>query len=243
MGVWTAVLWCLAMGLAIGLINGFLVTVLEVPAFIATLTMLFIGRGVILGVTGGKNIAFEIKAQGTQQLFRPWRDQRVRLQQSDHRLSRHRDCRRDRPRANNDRMDDLRDRRQRTGGALRRRQHAIRAHPLLRDFLALRRRRRPDERRSEQGRGSAGRLRRGIDRHLVGDRRRRRDLRRPRAGYRVLPRRDPHRAHRQGPPRRRPDHADDRSRRRRDGAGRPRSRNCRPAPCRPFLASFLSWRC
>ena len=62
MGIWTAVFWCLVMGLAIGLINGFMVTVLEVPAFIATLTMLFIGRGVILGVTGGKNIAFEIKA-------------------------------------------------------------------------------------------------------------------------------------------------------------------------------------
>jgi ribose transport system permease protein len=62
MGVWTAVFWCLVMGLTIGLINGFMVTVLEVPAFIATLTMLFIGRGVILGLTGGKNIAFEIKA-------------------------------------------------------------------------------------------------------------------------------------------------------------------------------------
>jgi ribose transport system permease protein len=62
MGVWTAVGWCLVMGLVIGLINGFMVTVLEVPAFIATLTMLFIGRGVILGLTGGKNIAFEIKA-------------------------------------------------------------------------------------------------------------------------------------------------------------------------------------
>jgi ribose transport system permease protein len=62
MGIWTAVAWCLVMGLTIGLINGFMVTVLEVPAFIATLTMLFIGRGVILGLTGGKNIAFEIKA-------------------------------------------------------------------------------------------------------------------------------------------------------------------------------------
>jgi ribose transport system permease protein len=62
MGIWTAVAWCLVMGLAIGLINGFMVTVLEVPSFIATLTMLFIGRGVILGLTGGKNIAFEIKA-------------------------------------------------------------------------------------------------------------------------------------------------------------------------------------
>src|SRR3984957_11834968 len=66
----TAVIWCLVLGVAIGLINGFLVTILEVPAFIATLTMLFIGRGVILGLTGGKNIAFEIKAQGFGGFFR-----------------------------------------------------------------------------------------------------------------------------------------------------------------------------
>jgi ribose transport system permease protein len=69
MGVWTAVFWCLVMGLAIGLINGFMVTFLEVPAFIATLTMLFIGRGVILGLTGGKNIAFEIKAANYPAFF------------------------------------------------------------------------------------------------------------------------------------------------------------------------------
>ena len=68
-GLWTAVLCCLVLGLAIGLLNGFMVTVLEVPAFIATLTMLFIGRGVILGLTGGKNIAFEIKAQTTHGFF------------------------------------------------------------------------------------------------------------------------------------------------------------------------------
>ncbi len=68
--VTTAVLACLALGLVIGLINGFLVTVLEVPAFIATLTMLFIGRGVILGLTGAKNIAFEIKADGAPTFFR-----------------------------------------------------------------------------------------------------------------------------------------------------------------------------
>ena len=61
--VHTAVIWCLVLGLPIGVINGVLVTVLEVPAFIATLTMLFIGRGVLLGLTGGKNIAFDIKAQ------------------------------------------------------------------------------------------------------------------------------------------------------------------------------------
>ena len=69
MGVWTAVFWCLVLGLTIGLVNGFMVTVLEVPAFIATLTMLFIGRGVILGLTGGKNIAFEIKSQSTSGFF------------------------------------------------------------------------------------------------------------------------------------------------------------------------------
>src|SRR5579863_3829335 len=66
----TAVIWCVVLGLAIGLINGFFVTVLEVPAFIATLTMLFIGRGIILGLTGGKNIAFEIKAAGFPGFFR-----------------------------------------------------------------------------------------------------------------------------------------------------------------------------
>jgi ribose transport system permease protein len=70
MDIWTAVSWCLVMGLAIGLINGFMVTVLEVPAFIATLTMLFIGRGIILGLTGGKNIAFEIKAGDYPAFFR-----------------------------------------------------------------------------------------------------------------------------------------------------------------------------
>ena len=70
MDTWTAVSWCLVMGLVIGLINGFMVTVLEVPAFIATLTMLFIGRGVILGLTGGKNIAFEIKAGDYPAFFR-----------------------------------------------------------------------------------------------------------------------------------------------------------------------------
>src|SRR5271165_1692734 len=68
--VTTAVLACLALGLVIGLINGFMVTFLEVPAFIATLTMLFIGRGVILGLTGGKNIAFEIKAADYPAFFR-----------------------------------------------------------------------------------------------------------------------------------------------------------------------------
>ncbi|MGP1395167.1 MAG: ABC transporter permease [Inquilinaceae bacterium] len=59
---WTAVSLCLAAGIGIGLINGVLVTVLRVPAFIATLTMLFIGRGFVLGLTGGKTIAYDQKA-------------------------------------------------------------------------------------------------------------------------------------------------------------------------------------
>ena len=49
-------------GLAVGLINGLLVTRLNVPAFIATLTMLFIGRGLILGLTAGNTIGFDQKA-------------------------------------------------------------------------------------------------------------------------------------------------------------------------------------
>src|SRR5690606_9099304 len=52
MEVWQAVLGCLALGVLIGLLNGTLVTYLRVPAFIATLTMLLIGRGFILGLTG-----------------------------------------------------------------------------------------------------------------------------------------------------------------------------------------------
>ena len=45
-----------------------LVTWLKVPAFIATLTMLFVGRGMVLGLTGGKTIAYEIKA-GSSRFF------------------------------------------------------------------------------------------------------------------------------------------------------------------------------
>jgi len=58
---WLGVVIALAFGLAIGLINGVLVTYLRVPAFIATLTMLFVGRGLVLGLTGGQNIGFAAK--------------------------------------------------------------------------------------------------------------------------------------------------------------------------------------
>jgi ribose transport system permease protein len=62
LGPGTAVLICLALGLTIGLVNGVLVTILRVPAFIATLTMLLIGRGIVLGLTGGKSILYSAKA-------------------------------------------------------------------------------------------------------------------------------------------------------------------------------------
>lgn len=63
MGVVPAIIACFVLGTVIGLINGVLVTILKVPAFIATLTMLFIGRGFILGLTGGQSILYPIKAR------------------------------------------------------------------------------------------------------------------------------------------------------------------------------------
>jgi ribose transport system permease protein len=63
LGVVPAILVCLVLGTFIGLLNGILVTFLRVPAFIATLTILFIGRGFILGLTGGQSILFPIKAR------------------------------------------------------------------------------------------------------------------------------------------------------------------------------------
>ena len=64
-----AVAGALATGLLVGLINGTLVTRLLVPAFIATLTMLFIGRGFVLGLTGGKTIGYDIKAKSDPWFF------------------------------------------------------------------------------------------------------------------------------------------------------------------------------
>lgn len=58
----TAIMFCVLLGLAIGLINGILVTLLKVPAFIATLTMLLIGRGFVLALTQGQAIYYPEKA-------------------------------------------------------------------------------------------------------------------------------------------------------------------------------------
>jgi ribose transport system permease protein len=63
LGPVAGILICLLLGTVIGLINGVLVTILRVPAFIATLTMLLIGRGIVLGLTGGKSIAYFAKAR------------------------------------------------------------------------------------------------------------------------------------------------------------------------------------
>jgi ribose transport system permease protein len=61
---WAAVLAASAVGLAIGLVNGILVTKLKVPSFIATLAVLFIGRGLVLGLSGGQEISYSGKAAG-----------------------------------------------------------------------------------------------------------------------------------------------------------------------------------
>lgn len=61
-GIGAAIGFAVLTGLVIGLLNGWLVTVMQVPSFIATLTMLFIGRGFVLGLTGGKTIGYSEKA-------------------------------------------------------------------------------------------------------------------------------------------------------------------------------------
>ncbi|MBP1884692.1 ABC transporter permease [Sinorhizobium mexicanum] len=59
----TSVVLCVLLGTLIGLVNGTLVTLLKVPAFIATLTMLFIGRGFVLALTHGQAIYYSGKAK------------------------------------------------------------------------------------------------------------------------------------------------------------------------------------
>jgi ribose transport system permease protein len=63
LGVVPSIVFCIALGVFIGLVNGFLVTILKVPSFIATLTMLLMMRGIVLGLTGGKSILYAVKAR------------------------------------------------------------------------------------------------------------------------------------------------------------------------------------
>jgi ribose transport system permease protein len=69
MGVGPAIIASLVVGAAVGVVNGVLVTWLRVPAFIATLTMLLVGRGVILGLTGGRSILYPLKAKEFDAFF------------------------------------------------------------------------------------------------------------------------------------------------------------------------------
>lgn len=62
-GIIQSVILCVLLGTTIGLINGVLVTILKVPAFIATLTILFIGRGFVLALTHGQAIYYSDKAK------------------------------------------------------------------------------------------------------------------------------------------------------------------------------------
>ena len=63
LGAMPSVIICVLLGSLVGLANGVLVTLLKVPAFIATLTMLFIGRGFVLALTHGQSIYYPDKAK------------------------------------------------------------------------------------------------------------------------------------------------------------------------------------
>ncbi len=89
-----AILWAVAAGLLVGVVNGTLVTVLKVPAFIATLTMLFIGRGLVTGLSGGKTISFLQKANSDPLFFAIGENNVLGLQQPDPDLPRPRPPRR-----------------------------------------------------------------------------------------------------------------------------------------------------
>jgi len=69
LGATTSIVLCILLGVVIGLINGALVTVLRVPAFIATLTTLLIGRGFVLALTHGQAIYYSDKAAGHPLFF------------------------------------------------------------------------------------------------------------------------------------------------------------------------------
>lgn len=61
--VWVGILICILMGILIGFFNGFLVAVMNLPPFIATLCSMMITRGLGSLVTGGLSVAWP--ASGT----------------------------------------------------------------------------------------------------------------------------------------------------------------------------------
>ena len=206
LGIVASVVLCLLLGVLIGLINGVLVTILKVPAFIATLTILFIGRGFVLALTHGQSIYYPAKAAEHPLFFQPRRDQRAGVQQPDRDLRRRRRDRRLCAGQDPLGLRDLRHRRQRAGRDLCRHSDQLGAHPRLPDLVALRRPGRADVGGPGQGRHPALRGQRRADGDRRGDHRRRLDPRRPRPGLRLLPRRHAGGAARQGAARRLADH-------------------------------------
>jgi ribose transport system permease protein len=69
LGIGASIALTVAVGSVIGIVNGVLVTLLRVPAFIATLTMLLVGRGIVLGLTHGRSILYPPKAQEFRGFF------------------------------------------------------------------------------------------------------------------------------------------------------------------------------
>ena len=112
-----AALVCCRRRLASGFINGLLVDVLRVPAFIATLTMLFIGRGFVARPDRRQDDSSIEPRRRRTHVLRHRRDQRLGLQQPDLHLPGLRRLRRVPARQDADGLPDLRHRRQRAGRA------------------------------------------------------------------------------------------------------------------------------
>ena len=198
--------------------------------------MLFIGRGFVLGLTGGKTIAYPDQGDGLSAVLPARRDQRLRLQQPDRRsslvvavvgavvLAKTRWGYETFATGGNEQAAIY--------AGIPTRWVRIRAYLLsslcatLAGLMAV---------AQDKGVTAAVRPQRRTDRHRLGDHRRRLDPRRPRPGHRRLPRRAPRRADRQGAARGLADHPHHRDRRRGDH-GQRRVLSCRPARCRPSSA-------
>jgi len=67
--VWITILIALFVGAAAGAVNGFLITILRIPPFIATLATFYSYRGILMGITKGQSIGpmpqgFKVLGQG-----------------------------------------------------------------------------------------------------------------------------------------------------------------------------------
>ncbi|MEO8409796.1 MAG: sugar ABC transporter permease, partial [Propionivibrio sp.] len=59
MPMWVTVATVIALGVAIGLFNGYWIAYLRVPSFIVTLAGFLAFRGILLGITGGRTVPLE----------------------------------------------------------------------------------------------------------------------------------------------------------------------------------------